>query len=481
MFTDVFTYICDFLDTTDILKLFMCSTTLRNKCQKNTGNPYHTFWVYPRWFVYLCRDTRLELRRLCDVDCTIGLQTVCPAITNLKLSRQYNRAINMRTCHTLRSLEIGEFFERPLTLNDIPKELTTLSFANGPSVLSFFNQPILPGVLPATLKQLFLGHSFVHPLDEKVLPSSLRELHLGYKYDLPLCQIYFPPGLATLALGDKFQHEIKYGDLPDSLLTLIIGQHYNHRLILPSKLKTLRFKPDGSFNVPLPHLPPTLTELDLGDAYTHQIPGSTALRKLSFGEHGEFNRRLQLPSTLTELNLSLMFNQPLEESLKYTRLHRLVLGNKFNHSILPGTLPMSLRELHFGRNFDTPLIPGSFPSFLEKLHFNSLARFDHPIGLGVLPESLIELRFGQRSSFNSTILWLPNSLKVIQFGLNFHRDIPNIPLSTQFIYLSFRSHLKRTLLIDNLPEHMLRNIDSMVNRRIRIRNPIKSYNPIRIH
>ncbi|ARF12465.1 FNIP repeat protein [Klosneuvirus KNV1] len=100
-----------------------------------------------------------------------------------------------------------------------------------------FNQPI-DGLLPPTLKRLFLGRDFDQSVDN--LPNGLEVLHLGKNFNHPVDKL--PSGLLELVVGESFNQSID--NLPDSII------------ILKKNNKSYR----NTYNYPINKLPLNLEE-----------------------------------------------------------------------------------------------------------------------------------------------------------------------------------------------------------------------------
>lgn len=68
-----------------------------------------------------------------------------------------------------------------------------------------------------------------------------------------------------------------------------------------------------------------------------------------------------------KLHFGEMFNQPIDNDILPTSLERLTFhaNSEFNHHLIPGVLPRSLKELHIGGSFNHSIEPNVLPSSLE--------------------------------------------------------------------------------------------------------------------
>jgi hypothetical protein len=93
---------------------------------------------------------------------------------------------------SLKHLDLGFQFDKPLQQNMFPSGLTHLTLGN------MFNQPLEVGVLPSGLTHLVFGWEFNQPLEAGVLPSGLQHLTIGPIFDQPLEAGVLPVGLRSL-------------------------------------------------------------------------------------------------------------------------------------------------------------------------------------------------------------------------------------------------------------------------------------------
>ena len=101
--------------------------------------------------------------------------------------------------------------------------------------LNQFDQRLLPGTLPRTLKTIRLGDSFMTP---GMFPQGLLYLDFGTTFNYPIRQNVLPSTLQHLKLGEMFRHPLTEKVLPDSLRSLSIdcfmfGEQYKEEIVLP--------------------------------------------------------------------------------------------------------------------------------------------------------------------------------------------------------------------------------------------------------
>ncbi|EGC36241.1 hypothetical protein DICPUDRAFT_47250, partial [Dictyostelium purpureum] len=319
-------------------------------------------------------------------------------------------------------------------------------------ITNFFNKPILPNVLPRTLKELKIGTSFTHELYFQSIPDSVTLLN----FDCPYYNHQFAPGilprnLIMLVIGNNVP--LLPGSLPESLTYLKLGRHFNHPItpdLLPIHLKKISFGPN--FNITKITIESISDTLSIFNYYSPSIirPNLTSL-KFADMDYNVPIKPGMIPSTLRELTLPTDFNHPLHEVFAINNcpyyipvfpaygLTKLYITNYFNQPIPPYVLPRTLKELKIGFSFtqelyfesipdsvtfltldcpdyDHQLVPGILPRNLKKLKM----RNNVPLLPGSLPESLTYLKLGGHFNHPITPNLLPKSLQKISFGPNFN-------------------------------------------------------------
>ncbi len=284
-------------------------------------------------------------------------------------------------------------FNQQLIPKTLPQGLIKIKFLK----YSDYNQPMLKGIFPDSLKYLSFGWCFNQPLtnsfyqsdtaestDHNLLPKSLIKLKFGHTFNHQLIDAsghsVFPSTLEKLIFGNDFNQPLDKHSLPKSLICIKFGNEFNQQLdenTLPRLLKIIKF--GIKFNKPFIQSAKTI------------LP--QGLLKLVFGKN--FNKSIyEFPQSLTILKFGDLFDHPIQGLPD--SLIKLKFGNAFDHSL--DKFPESLSVLKYGNNYNQPLIPslmldvsnGFFFSNLTKLKFGF--SFNHP--LPILPESLIELDLG---------------------------------------------------------------------------------------
>ncbi|KAH0480916.1 MAG: uncharacterized protein KVP18_003646 [Porospora cf. gigantea A] len=204
---------------------------------------------------------------------------------------------------SLRYLNLGDCFDRPLLPGSLPPRLQVLTFGVS------FNQEIPLGVLPCSLRNLTFGHFFNHEVTSAELPP-LRTLTFGRQYHHPLHALSLPRTLETLFLGGKFNSDLEPGMLPSSLLHLHLGVDFNRPLsdgVLPSQLQRLVLSRDFDCALTANSIPSSVTHLTFGAQFSQEL-ASLPPKLKSLALDGSYSRPFYigvLPSSLTDLRMGL--------------------------------------------------------------------------------------------------------------------------------------------------------------------------------
>lgn len=408
-----------FLTSHDLFGICCCSHSLHKKFRS-------AYVMSVKWTAgNLVGINELERKhvRTVIVKTIQGLSGVPSQVTHLEVCLKFGDP-NGKICpgvlpSRLRTLSLeGNFDHYFAGQSMLPQSLTELSLNHS------FNAPFDICVLPSQLLKLQLGAAFNQRL--AALPPKLTELIFGYNYNQPLSASVLPSNLSKLVFGDSFNHPLKKGTLPDSITWLGFGDMFNQPIqegVLPARLTKLAF--GFNYCASLPVLPCQLQSLKCGHEYNEPLePGMfpVSLTSLVFGYFCNQLTSEVLPSRLRSLYISGGFNSSL--STLPTSLTYLNLGGSFNRWIENDILPTGLRCLIFGRAFNQPLLPGVFPRGLTTLVFGS--SFNQPLIQNVLPLNLIELSFGeafcQDLSLNGI---LPDKLETITFAKGGNYSIPD--------------------------------------------------------
>jgi hypothetical protein len=163
----------------------------------------------------------------------------------------------------LRVLTFGHHFNQPFVPGLLPASIKVLSFV----VQSAYNCPIHPGCLPEALEILRFGGSN-QPFTLGSLPDSLTELDFTFSNNHP---IHLPPNLIRLTFGLTFNQPLYPGFLPSKLIHLTFRDNYLHLLELNSSLRILQVG-KGSLPIPLSAFPSSLEHFNNHTiAYIHSL------------------------------------------------------------------------------------------------------------------------------------------------------------------------------------------------------------------
>ena len=119
-------------------------------------------------------------------------------------------------------IDMGFPIYQQITVGILPGSITDLHFGVNE------HKPLAPGILPRFLKRLVFAPTFTNgnePLSLDVLPMSLTELNLGHTFNQA---VEFPPLLARLRLSDVWNQELAVNSLPSTLTHLTFGDQFNN-------------------------------------------------------------------------------------------------------------------------------------------------------------------------------------------------------------------------------------------------------------
>jgi hypothetical protein len=335
-------------------------------------------------------------------------------------------------------------------------------------------------VLPKTVIYLKLGCRFDH--DIMHLPNGLKYLELGqsfggnivrlpnklthfisnqtiwFNYDRYECVLPdLPNTIIYLKLGDNTNQEIK--QLSKNLRYLHIGYSFNH--VLPKLPDTLIYLKLGtSYSHKLYNLPHNLVYLELGHHYNHKLPKiSSHLKQLMLGQN--FNNILPNINNITHLTIERGFNSDIHKfTMLPPSLTHLTWINDQNSPDLPSSLthltwickhkpilPQSLTHLtyyKYNHNSITLKIINYFtPSHIVLPDNITYLDYDSTDKLYVLPKKLTHLIVRENINYdfkeypselthiewkcNHTLPILPDSLKQLKLGPEYHKKITKLP------------------------------------------------------
>jgi hypothetical protein len=174
-------------------------------------------------------DNLPESLEVLDIDNVISSDISIPPKLRVLSLRNYFNCILPDLPDTLKVLELGDIFNRPI--QKLPKYLEVLSLGNS------FNQD-LPH-LPDSLLELKIGNSFNKQIRE--IPKCLKVLSLGDAFNKHLPRL--PDSLIKLSIGNSFNKRIKR--LPEKIKLITLGKSYIKRF--PERSKS--YLNDSSYNL----------------------------------------------------------------------------------------------------------------------------------------------------------------------------------------------------------------------------------------
>ncbi|GAM24647.1 hypothetical protein SAMD00019534_078220, partial [Acytostelium subglobosum LB1] len=301
------------------------------------------------------------------------------------------------------------------------------------------------------------------------IPRSIIELTMTNQFNQLITPGSLPPSLTILSLGQSFNQPIAPGTLPDTLTSLAFGESYNH-------------------NITVGVLPASITHLTLFGTEPPQLKAwPRSLLTLVYGIAQPIKSDT-LPSTLTSLSLVAKYNHDIIPNTLPPSLTRLVLCNpdykqqikswilpgeltdlivmsehgQFESDALPASLssltisgvtksnfvhfPASITALSLSYKFNNTITMGWLPRSLTILTLGNM--FDQVIEVGALPMTLTVLDIGDR--YDRTIVkgLLPPGLRSLSLGARFNQPIEELPQSLTSLCLG--NDLLHTLPTSNL-------------------------------
>eukprot|EP01133_Synstelium_polycarpum_P015372 gene15372-18234_t len=261
------------------------------------------------------------------------------SLTTLEFGSSFDQAIAPDTLpQSLSTIIFGQDYKQPLQPGSLPQSLTNLSFG------ACYNQQLVVGSLPKSLESLSFDYFYNQPILPHTLPQSLQSLTFGFRFNpfQPFSPGSLPQSLTTLDLGDSFDQPIDPGVLNQSLKSLTLGDAFNQKLeigSLPRSLEILVFSDRFNTVIEPGVLPDSLLKLNLGtmDLFPSSLHTLISHRSDQSLLHA-------LPNSIRHLELNVKVSEkPIEPGTLPSQLEYLYFGSRFNHEILPNSLPQTLK------------------------------------------------------------------------------------------------------------------------------------------
>jgi hypothetical protein len=342
---------------------------------------------------------------------------------------------------TVQDLTVGEFtepFKFAPIIEDDGSQLRT--FQTGYT----FNQPLR---LPASVKQIVLGHAFNSELDFEG-PVALDELVLGQLYNRP--GFHINGTVKRLVLGGSYNQADFV--VPRATEYLRLGHAFNQPLqfawetvVTHRAISSLDDDDDdqeeckdqpSSFYAAASSSTADVTAKPkrLGLTFHNQAhKNNPGLFKKSFGicQHisaSSLPSSTRMASSLTYLHTGTSFNRPVQ--LPCT-LETIEFGVQFNSTFEFESTPHHLTTLKFGRDFNLPCpsLPGSLETLEFGRDFNQAFAFE-------TPPTLHSLTLGTR--FERPGLQIPPNTRHVVMGEFYDQADFTIPVGVQTCVLSER-------------------------------------------
>ncbi|EAL61098.1 hypothetical protein DDB_G0292590 [Dictyostelium discoideum AX4] len=323
---------------------------------------------------------------------------MCESLETVEFGSSFNQIIDNQLPNSLKNLKFGLKFDKVLLpMLSLPKNLETLEFG------LLYNQKFQPNTFPLSLTSLKFGFNYnqTFPKDVLSLNSNLKILHFGYCWNQPFSSssssssslnILPFESITELKFGKQFYQKIKSNLFRSAvnLKSLDLGDSISQSIAIESLPKSLSSLTIGNtFNEKIESLPVLLKCLQIGSSFnSHSFPINffpNSLERLSFNKVSLFNNVFKPGcfsidfSNLVQLDLGQSFNQTLKPNTLPNSLKILNLSTNFNKSLEIGTLPQNLQELTFGLKFNQPILKNHLPLNLKKLIFPNQSKFNQPL------------------------------------------------------------------------------------------------------
>lgn len=120
------------------------------------------------------------------------------------------------------------YYQSELFILDIPENIQYIQYTRNKNICEY---------LPDTLKHLYLGGEFDHPINK--LPSQLKILQLSGYFNQDVNNL--PQGLEKIIFGNYFNKSVDL--LPESLIYVEFGHNFNQDISnLPIGIKIIKIK-----------------------------------------------------------------------------------------------------------------------------------------------------------------------------------------------------------------------------------------------
>jgi hypothetical protein len=150
---------------------------------------------------------------------------------------------------TVESLELLDNFNQDINQDVLPQSLEVLRFGDD------FNRRIRPHVLPYLLRELYFGNNFNNgdiPLERGAIPFGVEKLVLGRYYNQPILPDVLPNSITILELPKAYNLPLMPGSIPNSVETLNMGENYHQEIpldVIPDSVRYIIINDDYEYNL----------------------------------------------------------------------------------------------------------------------------------------------------------------------------------------------------------------------------------------
>ena len=118
-------------------------------------------------------------------------------------------------------MDLSYYFNQELEIGSIPEGIDEIHFGCD------FNQPIIPGLLPKSLKKIGSSHDFNQELEIGSIPEGTEGIDFGFDFNHPIAPGLLPKNTKKLILSDAFNNQIEEGSMPGGLQVIEINRKYD--------------------------------------------------------------------------------------------------------------------------------------------------------------------------------------------------------------------------------------------------------------
>ncbi|KAF2071186.1 hypothetical protein CYY_007503, partial [Polysphondylium violaceum] len=273
------------------------------------------------------------------------------------------------------------------------------------------NEMIPVGVVPYGVKRIVFGFWFNQTIAPESVPASVTEINFGDCFDQCLSLVHLPLSLKYLSLC-HYNHPLKPFSLPPNLVRFqIIGKPYSHTQTLV-------------------HLPRSVRYIKIHKHKLKQdyVNDSSLFKATHFYSHCTEDQQ----KLINDINQGIQQHQQQTTSNSLSPSLEVHLYISENFAITPGLLNhLNIQSISFGGEFNQSLLPDSLPDTVKKLGFDKGSLFNQE--MLAIPPGIQDLDLTHYSCETHLTSALPPSLTRLKMCKNYQ------PLSSGFFPQGLKS------------------------------------------